>query len=58
VLIAPAGLPMAIVVSALALLLLWSYRQNFARLLLPPQLARGEKPILNTRSQPAAAANT
>jgi hypothetical protein len=30
---APAGLPMAIVVSALALFLLWNYRKNFAGIL-------------------------
>jgi hypothetical protein len=58
VLMAPAGLPMATVVSALALFLVWSYRQNFAELVRPPQLARREQPILNARSQPAAAANT
>jgi hypothetical protein len=33
VLMAPAGLPMAIVVSALALFLLWNYRKNFAGIL-------------------------
>ncbi len=32
-LMAPAGLPMAIVVSVLALFLLWQYRKNFAGLL-------------------------
>ena len=32
VLMAPAGLPMAIVVSLLALFLLWRYRENFAGL--------------------------
>jgi len=32
-LMAPAGLPMAIVVSALALFLLWNYRKNFAGIL-------------------------
>ena len=58
VLMAPAGLPMAMVVSALALFLVWSYRQNFEGLLRPPQHARGEKPVLDARSQPAAAANT
>jgi uncharacterized membrane protein YphA (DoxX/SURF4 family) len=58
VLMAPAGLPMAIVVSALALFLVWSYRQNFAGLVRPPQLARGEKPVLGAQPQPAAAANT
>jgi putative oxidoreductase len=33
VLMAPAGLPMAIVVSTLALFLLWNYRKNFAGIL-------------------------
>jgi len=33
VLMAPAGLPMAIVVSVLAVFLLWNYRQNFAGIL-------------------------
>ena len=33
VLMAPAGLPMAIVVSVLALFLLWNYRKNFAGIL-------------------------
>jgi hypothetical protein len=33
VLMAPTGLPMAIVVSALALFLLWRHRENFAGLL-------------------------
>ena len=32
ILMAPAGLPMAIVVSSLALFLLWRYRENFAGL--------------------------
>src|SRR4029077_5091704 len=32
-LMAPAGLPMAIVVSTLALFLLWHYRKNFAGIL-------------------------
>jgi putative oxidoreductase len=32
---APAGLPIALVVSALALFLLWSYRANFAGLIKP-----------------------
>jgi putative oxidoreductase len=31
----PSGLPMAIVVSALALFLLWRYRENFAGLVKP-----------------------
>ena len=58
VLMAPAGLPMAMVVSALALFLVWSYRQNFAGLVRPPQLARREQPDLEPRSQPAAATNS
>jgi hypothetical protein len=58
VLMAPAGLPMAMVVSALALFLVWSYRQNFAGLMRAPQPARRQQPILDARSQPAAAANT
>ena len=39
-LMAPAGLPMPIVVSALALFLLWNYRKNFAGILarIPAQL--------------------
>jgi hypothetical protein len=57
VLMAPAGLPMALVVSALALFLVWSYRQNFAGLVRPPQLLRGEKSVLDAQPQPAAAAN-
>jgi putative oxidoreductase len=36
---APSGLPMALVVSALALFLLWRYRGNFAALVRPPQPA-------------------
>jgi putative oxidoreductase len=58
VLMAPAGLPMAVVVSALALFLVWSYRQNFAGLVRPPQPARRQQPILDAPSQPAVAANT
>ena len=58
VLMAPAGLGMAIVVTALALVLFWRYRDNFVGLVQPPQLARREQPILDARSQPAAAANT
>ena len=33
--IAPSGLPVALVVSALALFLLWSYRENFSGLVKP-----------------------
>ena len=57
-LMAPAGLPMASVVSALALFLVWRYRANFAGLVLPPQSANREKPVVIARSQPAAAANS
>jgi hypothetical protein len=55
---APAGLPMASVVSALALFLVWRYRQNFAGLVRSPQLACGQKPVLDAQPQPAAAANS
>ena len=40
VLMAPAGLPMAIVVSLLALFLLWRYREHFAGLVNPPRHPR------------------
>jgi hypothetical protein len=46
-LMAPAGLPMAIVVSVLALFLLWRYRGNFAGLLViaPANVSsRGQQP--------------
>jgi len=58
VLMAPAGLPMAIVVSALALFLVWRHRGNFAGLVRGPQPARREQPDLEPRSQPAAATNS
>ena len=58
VLMAPAGLGMAIVVTALALFLVWRYRENFAGLVRPPQPAGREQPILDARSQSAAAANS
>jgi hypothetical protein len=58
VLMAPAGLGMAIVVTALALFLVWRYRENFAGLVRPPQSARREQPILDARSQSVAAANS
>jgi len=57
-LMAPAGLGLAIVVSALALFLVWRYRENFAGLVRPPQPARRQQSILDARSQPAAAANS
>ena len=57
-LMAPAGLGMAIVVSALALFLVWRYRENFAGLVRPPQPAQPQQSILDARSQQAAAANS
>lgn len=47
VLMAPAGLPMAIVVSLLALFLLWRYRENFAGLVKnsPPHADSPRHPI-------------
>jgi len=56
-LMAPAGLGMAIVVSALAFFLVWRYRENFAGLVRPAQPARSEKPVVHAQPQPAAAAN-
>ena len=47
-LMAPAGLPMASVVSVLALFLVWCYRENFAGLVRPPKPARSEKTIVAT----------
>jgi uncharacterized membrane protein YphA (DoxX/SURF4 family) len=58
VLMSPAGLGMATVVSALALFLVWHYRESFVGRVRPPQPSRREQPILNTRSQPAGAANS
>ena len=57
VLMAPAGLGMAILVSTLALFLVWRYRENFAGLVRPAQPARSEKPAVDAQPQPAAAAN-
>ena len=48
-LMAPAGLPMAFVVSALALFLLWNYRKNFAGIL------AGAPAQINSRNQQATA---
>lgn len=56
-LMAPAGLGMAAVVSALAVFLVWRYRENFTGLVRPPQPAHREQLILDARSQTAAAAN-
>jgi putative oxidoreductase len=58
VLMAPAGLPLAIVVSVLALFLLWRYRENFAGLVRPPQPAGRQQPNLGARSQPTATVNS
>jgi putative oxidoreductase len=55
VLMSPAGLGMAVVVSAFALFLVWRYRENFAGLLRPPQPPR-EPEDLQTQSQSAATA--
>jgi len=55
VLMSPTGLGMAVVVSALALFLVWRYRENFAGLLRPPQHPR-EPEDLQTQSQSAATA--
>ena len=55
VLMSPAGLGLAVVVSALALFLVWSYRENFAGLLRPPQ-PRRETEALQPQSQSAAPA--
>ncbi len=57
-LMAPSGVPVAIVLSVLALFLLWRYRENFAGLVRAPQSARTEKPGLDARSQPAAATHS
>jgi uncharacterized membrane protein YphA (DoxX/SURF4 family) len=58
VLMSPAGRGTAVVVSALSLFLLWRYRKNFAGLVQPPQLVQRQRPILDARSQPVAAANS
>jgi putative oxidoreductase len=52
---APSGLPVALVVSALALFLLWSYREHFAGLVKPVQPQRRDTASLNARTQTAAA---
>ena len=52
---APSGLPLALVVSALALFLLWSYREHFAGLVKAVQPQRRNTASMNTRTQPAAA---
>jgi putative oxidoreductase len=52
---APSGLPVALVVSALALFLLWSYREHFAGLVKPVQSQRRDLANENSRIQPAPA---
>ena len=52
---APSGLPIALIVSALALFLLWSYREHFAGLVKPVQSQGRELASANSRTQPAAA---
>jgi putative oxidoreductase len=51
----PSGLPVALVVSLLALFLLWSYREHFAGLVKPVQSQRRGTASVNSRNQPAAA---
>jgi putative oxidoreductase len=58
VLMSPAGLGMAVVVSALGLFLAWRYRENFAGLVRPPQLSRREQQNLDALSQSATASNS
>jgi len=50
-LMAPTGLPMAIVVSVLAIFLLWNYRKNFAGIL------AGAPTQSDSRSKPATASS-
>jgi putative oxidoreductase len=57
-LMVPSGAPVAFVLLALALFLVWRYRENFVGLVRPPQPARSEKPIGDARSQAAAAVNS
>jgi uncharacterized membrane protein YphA (DoxX/SURF4 family) len=58
VLMSPAGLGMAVVVSALGLFLAWRYRENFAGLVRPPQLSGREQQNLDALSQSATASNS
>jgi putative oxidoreductase len=41
----PAGVPMALIISAIALFLLWSYREHFAGLVKP--VARRQQTVIN-----------
>src|SRR6185369_14746901 len=52
VLMSPAGLELAVVVSALALFLVWRYRENFAGLVRPPHPDPRQQPIQDARSLP------
>jgi putative oxidoreductase len=54
VLMAPAGLPLAPVVSFLALFLLWRYREPFVRLVKngAPALSQFPRPAVTTRNAP------
>ena len=54
-LMAPSGAPVAFVLLALALFLVWRYRENFVGLVRP---SRREKPIVDARSQASPAANS
>ena len=56
-LMSPTGLGMAIVVSALAIFLVWRYRANFAGLVHPPQPVGRHQSIFDPGTQPGAAAN-
>ena len=49
----PAGLPIALVVSTLALFLLWSYRQNFSGLV-KPAIATSPRALAGQRVEVAA----
>ena len=56
-LMAPAGLPLAIVIAVTAVFLVWRYWENFARLVRPARLLGHEQPVLNPDSQSVATAN-
>jgi len=50
---APSGLPMALIVSALALFLLWSYREHFVGLIKP--VSRRQQTAINSGAAPTRA---
>ena len=54
----PSGLGMAFVVSALALFLLWRYRDNFASLVIPVQPVRKSESVKTQSHLAVAAART